>query len=699
MKRRTHTIILIVILACIATHFIYQTNKQMRISKDLYPVLLYFLYIDCNSTKYNAAVFLLENMKYHYSKGRIIEVPENVERWRYMTDSIYWNLIKNTSNLIDNYPWKALREIQTVNRKRVDSIEISKIHTDDNYYLDSEHISSRFLISHINHAFKVWKESKFAQHLTFDEFKEYILPYRSIKGEGYHCSGDHYYSIFAKYLSKDSVPSLRGVVNHYNLTISAWRGLNGNFSERGIKGEYALYAHGLHDCIGNANYGCNVLRAFGVPTVVEYNICYDRWAGRHFMCAIYDTTGTWMTFTPEFDLPSNPNWETGAGKNTLNAYRQLYGAQKDTPFFLKSKEEFVPDMLNDPCIKDVTSYLKKVVPINLPFNKKTTSRLAYLATFHKENEGTFPVTWGIIDSVSSMVHFKNVIPYKMYFPIYYDNGNMEAFGEPFYVTLDSINVSICPLTENTPQKDSLITLTLNRKFASKPNMINVAERLIGGRFEGANKHDFSDAELLHEIKEAPEPYFIQYLFTNYKAYRYYRFIAPEKHPNANISELEWITYKHYNYSNTMKATRPHITAPSCKDILNKESKYVKLLDVKSWDDITWKAEYDGNMQTAPSPYRTIHFMLTSPQSVIGVRFSPLNADNGITAGDEFELYYWDNGWQYGGSSRADYEYISFENIPINKLYWLVNTTRGREELPFIVINGKQHFVYYDILNK
>ena len=140
MKRRTHTIILIVILACIATHFIYQTNKQMRISKDLYPVLLYFLYIDCNSTKYNAAVFLLENMKYHYSKGRIIEVPENVERWRYMTDSIYWNLIKNTSNLIDNYPWKALREIQTVNRKRVDSIEISKIHTDDNYYLDSEHI-------------------------------------------------------------------------------------------------------------------------------------------------------------------------------------------------------------------------------------------------------------------------------------------------------------------------------------------------------------------------------------------------------------------------------------------------------------------------------------------------------------------------------------------------------------------------------
>lgn len=71
-------------------------------------------------------------------------------------------------------------------------------------------------------------------------------------------------------------------------------------------------------------------------------------------------------------------------------------------------------------------------------------------------------------------------------------------------------------------------------------MINVAERLIGGRFEGANKHDFSDAELLHEIKEAPEPYFIQYLFTNYKAYRYYRFIAPEKHPNANISELEWM---------------------------------------------------------------------------------------------------------------------------------------------------------------
>ena len=67
--------------------------------------------------------------------------------------------------------------------------------------------------------------------------------------------------------------------------------------------------------------------------------------------------------------------------------------------------------------------------------------------------------------------------------------------------------------------------------------------------------------------------------------------------------------------------------------------------------------------------------------------------------DEYELRYWDNGWRRCGISKAKYEYIEFADVPHGKLYWLVNLTRGKEEMPFVIDEqGRQRFVYYDIMD-
>lgn len=126
---------------------------------------------------------------------------------------------------------------------------------------------------------------------------------------------------------------------------------------------------------------------------------------------------------------------------------------------------------------------------------------------------------------------------------------------------------------------------------------------------------------------------------------------------------------------------------------------MRLMDAEKWDDMSWKAEYDGNMQTAPSAYPNITLKLKEPQMVTHVRFSPKNADNGICAGDEYELRYWDDGWMSCGTAKAEYEYIEFENVPRGKLYWLVNLSQGKEEMPFVIgEQGLQRFVYYDIMD-
>ena len=127
-----------------------------------------------------------------------------------------------------------------------------------------------------------------------------------------------------------------------------------------------------------------------------------------------------------------------------------------------------------------------------------------------------------------------------------------------------------------------------------------------------------------------------------------------------------------------------------------ELKSMRMMDADTWDKMSWKAKYDGNMQTAPSPYRDITLWLKEPQVVTHVRFSPKNADNGIHAGDEYELRYWDDGWKTCGTAKAKYEYIEFTDVPRGKLYWLVNLTQGKEEMPFVIDEqGRQRFVYYD----
>ncbi len=104
------------------------------------------------------------------------------------------------------------------------------------------------------------------------------------------------------------------------------------------------------------------------------------------------------------------------------------------------------------------------------------------------------------------------------------------------------------------------------------------------------------------------------------------------------------------------------------------------------------------MQTAPGAYPNITLTLDEPQIVTAVRFAPLNADNGIKSGNVYELFYWNNGWHSCGKRVAKYEFIEFEKVPANKLYWLRNRTEGKEEMPFTMVNGKQVFIYDEIIN-
>ena len=80
-----------------------------------------------------------------------------------------------------------------------------------------------------------------------------------------------------------------------------------------------------------------------------------------------------------------------------------------------------------------------------------------------------------------------------------------------------------------------------------------------------------------------------------------------------------------------------------------------------------------------------------PLNLNRIRIAPRNAHNGIVPGDNYQLLYWSNGWIQSETKQAGYNFIEFEKVPSNTLYWLRNLDYGKEEQPFFYRNGKQIF--------
>ena len=661
--------------------------------RNLWAVLLHYRWVDRDRQKLEAARFLIDNMPYHRGKGQLVHVPKEMERWRREADSLYAS-VRLTG--MEEKDWKdSLKRLQKKRRTLLKDSVMQEAIIDDEWFEDIQCLSYRFLVDHIDNAFRMWKRSVFARNLTFEEFKEYLLPYRSVADYGFHVSGKEWQEWFGRYVPVDGTATLREAVRGYNQVANGVQGLNGRNRREVPAGEYDFYASGKIDCVDIAHYGCNILRACGLPVVVEFNMSYLSLPGRHYHCDVwYDAKEEWRTFNAQSALPGDRDW---AFKQVTNVYRMTYGVRKNTPYFLKNPGEQVPELLNDPCIEDVTSNLRETVALTVPCRVPKTNRLAYLATFHKESGGLIAVTWGTVKEECDSVTFKYVLPNVLYFPVCYTADGMKAAGEPFYVKLKDKRVEIHALPGIQIDGQERETLVLRRKYPRKSKMVKVADELVGSRFLGANKKDFSDAVVLYEIKEPPVPYFRDYPLSRTGRFRYYRFQASKKHPKANISMLEWISPAKLDYANAMPATRPDILQPADTVCLEREQNWVKLLDAP-WKNMVKKAEYDGNRQTAPKAHSNITLRLKEPQIVSRVRFAPLNADNGIRGGEWYRLHYWEqDGWQSAGVVQADYEYVVFNDVPAHKLYWLENLTTGREEMPFVMINGEQRFLYGDII--
>lgn len=684
------TIIVITLVALIMLFIRYArttTNDYMRRR----IVLSYYKTINYNEEKYEAACFLLDNMKYQYSLGRMWRDDAQIRSWIANSTFILKELIDSFG--IYNIPNKIIDETRNTYQDSIYQYRLDEnVFCNNSLFLDNEYINPAFLIQHIDNSYDIWKKSNYSKNLSIEKFKESILPYKSFNGCGFHRTSKTLNELFGKLIIVDSIKSYKDYINEYRYIIKSLRDINGKKLCKEKKGLYDLFFLDALTCEDMANYSCNILRSIGIPIFVEYTIGYKSYSGRHYFCSIYNScTDSWITFNPEsynpvIDWYNEPN---------LNIYRCTYNAQKNTPFFLRGENEPIPAELSNPCIIDVTQRVENVYSKTFNIDIKGDYNLAYLTTFNRDtSSGLLHTTWGLVNKIDSTVTFDNILSNVLYFPIYYNNKKRNTFYSHFFLNKEG---EICQLPHINSDTTST-SIILTRKFPRKKNMIKAAEELIGSTFIGSNDRSMKIVDTLYIIDKMPDPTFKEYQFSVPKAYQIYRFEASPNFKKAHISMLEWITSKKYNYTNVLPATRLHVLAE--KDtILLRDSLKVKIID-EPIEKMQMKSEYDGNMQTSPSAYPNITLWLKEPQIVSSVRFAPLNADNGIKAGHKYKLMYWNEGWKEIDTRTAKYEFIRFDNVPKNKLYLLKNITEGTEEELFVINEkGEQLFIYSDIIDK
>ena len=691
-----HSLYLVFILglffAC--TDFPADVEVSLQIAgknrKELTKVLRHYKTKQADSLKYKAACFLIDHMKWH--KGRVVSMDPHFHEAYAAIDARFRSVSEGLS--LKDLSSKEARYVFSKKEKLTKPLFDSTFQETQvsSIIPDLQFIDAAFLIDHIENAFRLKATLPDVSNLSFADFCNYILPYRSCEYSQFD-NGKMLNEMFSSYINNPTAKKLNDRLGWYNTYVFRMKCLYGKCPIKGTTGIYDLFFYKKHDCTGIASHAVNVFRACGIPTAVDYNTAHRDFQGVHHHCSTLDKDGKWLSFNAETEVPGDFNFKY---YHVTNILRFMYAAQEDSPYMLKNEDEKLPSLFGTPCIKEVTACTKPVYQVTLPFEEATKNKLAYLYVFHSGEEGITPATWGLIDHSNKTVRFDNVLTKILYFPVYLDQKEKRYFATPFWITADTTQTAgfrLHPLNELTDVADSTTSLILTRKFPRKYDMQRTAQQMVGGQFFGANQKDFSDQKLLYTITQTPDPYLQEFYISRPAAYKYYRYTAPKEYPRTNVSMLEFLTKTRNSYKNVAPPTPLPVL---CPQQTVQEEHYVKLLDT-TLEVMSKVPYYDGNMLTSSGSRQSITLNLQAPQIVNAIRFAPLNADNGIKPGDLYELRYWDNGWKKSKVQKAKYQYIEFPNVPSNRLYWLKNTDRGKEELPFILKDGQQQFIYYHVL--
>src|SRR5574344_629455 len=204
-------------------------------------VLAHYTRNESDSLKYKAALFLIDNMKGHFSHQ-----GTQIENFKVLINTI------NTKN--------GIRELNEAWNRAGKDGKITLVP-------DSAIVTQRVLISNIDAAFEAWESVPWKEKINFSTFCNYILPYR--------CSGEHIGENWRKAMKYAYAHVIVEETDLLSAFAKIKKAVYNNVILSNAYCPYELDAITIHK-IGKAECGqraivlVDALRALGIPSAIDF---------------------------------------------------------------------------------------------------------------------------------------------------------------------------------------------------------------------------------------------------------------------------------------------------------------------------------------------------------------------------------------------------------------------------------------------
>lgn len=623
--------------SCMREDYVKQTlEKAGKNGTELEKVLRHYSIDKADSLKLRATQWLIANMEMNYSYD-----SKDTRQFYKDADSLF-----RDSLIHDQYEYR----LDTLLR----DIDIKKVKV----YFDIETITSDYLIHNIEEAFETWVTYPWCKDMLFDDFCEYILPYRlgTCPLEEWRPLMRERFSTIVDSLSKcgaadttvcDMLCGEYFTVIHY---------------PKSFKPEYppsSLLNAIVAPCPEWSNLGIYAMRTFGVKAICDFT---PQWANRsmgHEWTVMLSGGKEFIFMMGEKKWGEHRDWLGQMAK----VYRRTAVLQRKS-LIMQDVGEEIPALFRDPYYIDISDHYFTPIDITVKLESEApvSRKLAYIMVF--DNQNWQPVHYGRVKN--GKVTFTGMNKECMYTAMYYVNGQYYPASDPFYLDKDG---KLIYLELDLNQKEMV---RLKRKYSDQ-KVNEWCKRIVGGKFQVANRSDFKDAVDVYAIDSVPEALYHTVDLQLESNYRFFRYIAP-KGSAGDLAELEF-------YNENGEQIRGEV-------IGDNTSHFIFGLSDK------YKA-FDGNVLTCFEAEHYVEEAWIGMDFKTPVQFSkflylPHNDDNFIREDEMYELLYWQNGWHSLGKQKGEkVKQTLVYQAPKRALLRLHNMTKGTEERIFVYESGKQ----------
>ncbi|TKJ39832.1 hypothetical protein CEE37_11180 [candidate division LCP-89 bacterium B3_LCP] len=307
---------------------------------------------------------------------------------------------------------------------------------------DVETITAAFLIKQIDLAFHAWREKPWAHYLSFEQFCNYILPYRGSNEplEPWRAFFLEQHKTISEQMNDASDPiEAASLINN---DIRSWFRFDARYymhpTDQGLS---EMMDTKLGRCEDMTNLTIYALRANGLAVTSDYTPYWANTGNNHAWNSIVIPGGKVIPF---MGAEANPR-EYRLGHKFGKIYRKMYAKQKGNLVFQDRKQEDVPRWLKGKNYIDVTKEYADVHDVPISFQSETPDSvdIAYICVF---NSGEWkPIHWGRIKQNAAT--FTDMNPGVLYLPALYLNKEIVPYGPPFILCDDGSKRVLRPQSE------------------------------------------------------------------------------------------------------------------------------------------------------------------------------------------------------------------------------------------------------------